>query len=404
MQLKQEQLLQIVKEELLKKSKEKHVEKVVPLLTPDLVQYMIVNDLPIYEDHLKEILYDQSKEHIGTVIQDLEYKKNLKEQQDEMERQIFLKKTQKRKQKLLSLQQNNPELFLQKTQPQQPQTQMMQLQNNFAKLIQNFTQLVAAQVVQEIKQPIRKAKGNGKKKHKRPSTPEFEQSLEQDQNEVKQQSSQGQDWQQTISQQNSKNKTITEKKHYSPSKIVQKNQQIQFQQKPQQHFEQDLEEDFLSNESFPKQNNVQKVPIQNPIQQSYLTNQQQSSYMDPQQSMGYSQSNYDSKLQKFDEQSKQPTIPGSRSIKYDDLQQDYSSGDLESYDDVEPLQDNKSKFQNQSNAQNQFQQSSDDYPDDFIEESNDRFQQNTSNFYKPKYQAPAPEQVDFDDDIEDLLL
>ena len=29
---------------------------------------MIVNDLPIYEEHLKEILYDQSKEHIGTVI------------------------------------------------------------------------------------------------------------------------------------------------------------------------------------------------------------------------------------------------------------------------------------------------------------------------------------------------
>ncbi|CAD8072589.1 unnamed protein product [Paramecium primaurelia] len=402
MQLKQEQLLQIVKEELIKKSKEQHVEKVIPLLTPDLVQYMIVNDLPIYEDHLKEILFDQSKEHIGTVIQDLEYKKNLKQQQDEMERQIFLKKTQKRKQKLLSLQQNNPELFLQKTQPQQPQTQMVQLQNNFAKLIQNFTQLVAAQVVQEIKQPIRK----GKKKHKRPSTPDFEQSLESDQNKVKQQPSQQvQDQQQQSNNQNSKNKSITEKKHYSPSKIIQNNQQIQFQQqKSQQHFEQDLEEDFLSNESMPKQNYNQKISNQNPIQQSYLTNQQQSSYMDPQQSMGYSQSNYDSKIQKFEDQQKQPTIPGSRSIKYDDLQQDYSSGDLESYDDVEPLQDNKSKFQNQSIAQNQFQQSSDDYPDDFIEESNDRFQQNASNFYKPKYQAPAPEQVDFDDDIEDLLL
>ncbi|CAD8122897.1 unnamed protein product [Paramecium sonneborni] len=400
MQLKQEQLLQIVKEELIKKSKEKHVEQVIQLLTPDLVQYMIVNDLPIYEDHLKEILYDQSKEHIGTVIQDLEYKKNLKAQQDEMERQIFLKKTQKRKQKLLSLQQNNPELFLQKTQPQQPQTQMVQLQNNFAKLIQNFTQLVAAQVVQEIKQPIRK----GKKKHKRPSTPDFEQSIEQDQNQQIQQQPQVQDQQKNNNKQNSKNKLITEKKQYSPSKIIQNNQQIQFQQKQQQHNEQDLEEDFLSNESFPKQNINLKIQNQNPIQQSYLTNQQQSSYLDPQQSMGYSQSNQESKIQKFEEQSKQQTIPGSRSIKYDDLEQDYSSGDLESYDDVEPLQNNKSKFQNQSNPQNQLQQSSDDYPDDFIEESNDKFQQNTSNFYKPKQQAPPPEQIDFDDDIEDLLL
>lgn len=44
-----------------------------------MVHTMIGNDLPVYEDHLREIIYQESKEKIGEVITDMEYKKRLKE-------------------------------------------------------------------------------------------------------------------------------------------------------------------------------------------------------------------------------------------------------------------------------------------------------------------------------------
>lgn len=35
--------------------------------------------LPVYEDHLKEILYEESKDELGKIICDIEYKRKIKE-------------------------------------------------------------------------------------------------------------------------------------------------------------------------------------------------------------------------------------------------------------------------------------------------------------------------------------
>lgn len=96
-------MLEIIKEELRNHAAQRHYDQVVPIIDTNVVLNVIGNDLPIFEDHLREIIFDQSKDKISQIIRELDYQKKLREAQDEMEKQIFenKKKRKKKKKKLV---------------------------------------------------------------------------------------------------------------------------------------------------------------------------------------------------------------------------------------------------------------------------------------------------------------
>ena len=95
--LKEEKIVEIIREELLNRKHLLKSEEIVPVVEKTFIHKLMDKGLPVYEDHLKEILYEESKDELGKIICDIEYKRKIKEMQDEMERNIMRRKDKKKK-------------------------------------------------------------------------------------------------------------------------------------------------------------------------------------------------------------------------------------------------------------------------------------------------------------------